>query len=138
MTEEVGVNNAWQRYIEMASGVGQVTKKTAESVVQRLVKQGEVAADRAERAVDELLQRSERNRKAVGALVRAEVQQAVERLGLARQKDVERLAARVAKLEEAGGKASSRSTGTRRSTGGRKTSTGTRRAASGESGEKSS
>lgn len=91
--------DAWQRYLDLASGLGGVTRKGAESVVRTLVKQGEIAADRAERAVDELLQRSEGNRKVVAALVRTETERAVARLGLAAQADVDALRAEVGALQ---------------------------------------
>jgi len=96
--EEAHVNSTWQRYLDMASGLTQVTQRKAESVVKTLVRQGEVAADRAERVVDELLTRSDANRKAIASLVKTETQRAVERLNLARQRDVERLETKVTKL----------------------------------------
>ncbi len=93
------MDNAWQRYLETASGLTATTRQRAERVVKNLVKQGEVAADQVERTVEELLKRSDTNRKAVASIVRTETERAVERLGLARQRDVDRLAAKVAKLE---------------------------------------
>ena len=47
----------WEKYIETAASVTEVTRKRAEAIVKNLVKQGEVAADRAEKTVDELLKR---------------------------------------------------------------------------------
>jgi len=90
-----------QRPLEGLVGVTSLTRRGAESIVRTLVQQGEVAADRAERAVDELLARSERNRSALAELVRTETERAVGRLGLARQEDVDALAERVARLEAA-------------------------------------
>ena len=93
------MNRAWQRYLDAASGLSHMTQQRAERVVKALVKQGEVAAERAEKAVDELLKRSEQNREAIAALVRNETEKAVGRLGLARQRDVERLERKIAQLE---------------------------------------
>jgi polyhydroxyalkanoate synthesis regulator phasin len=98
--EGLPVNKAWQRYMEMATGLGQTTQKKAESVVRSLVKQGEVATDRAEKTVDDLLQRSERNRKVISQLVKSETERTVQRLGLARNRDVERLQNKVERLEK--------------------------------------
>lgn len=95
--------SGWQRYLDLATGLTEVTRRTAESVVRGLVKQGEVAADAAERAVDELLQRSEENRHGLADLVRTETQKAVGALGLASQSTVEVLQAKVAALESATG-----------------------------------
>jgi polyhydroxyalkanoate synthesis regulator phasin len=101
------VNKAWQRYIEAASGLTDMTQQRAERVVKSLVKQGEVAAERAEKAVDELLSRSEQNRKAFSGVVRSETEKAIGRLGVARQRDLDRLERRIAQLEQraAGGSA---------------------------------
>lgn len=90
--------DAWQRYLDLATGLTDVTRRGAEAVVRTLVKQGELAADRAERAVDDLLRRSEANRKLVAALVKAETERAVSRLGLASQAEVDRLREEVAAL----------------------------------------
>ncbi len=83
---------AWQRVTE-------VTQRGAETVARVLVKQGEVAADRAEQAVEELLGRSEGPRRALTALLRGETDRAVALLGLARQRDLDRLQARIDELE---------------------------------------
>lgn len=95
--------NAWDRYLQAASGLTEVTRKKAEQVVRTLVRQGEIAAERAEKTIDELLKRSEQNRKAIGSLVRAETERTVARLGLARQRDVERLERRLAEVEKKAG-----------------------------------
>lgn len=106
------VNKAWQRYLDMASGLTQVTQKRAESVVRSLVKQGEIATDRAEKAVDELLNRSEANRKAVASIVKTETDKAVGRLGLARKKEIDALERKLERLErQVGGPAAKKSSG---------------------------
>jgi len=92
MQEAAGVDIAWQRWAG-------ATQRGAESLVRVLVQQGEVAADRAEQAVDELLDRSQEPRRVVTSLVVGEAERAVARLGLARQRDVERLQARIDELE---------------------------------------
>jgi polyhydroxyalkanoate synthesis regulator phasin len=93
------VEKSWQKYVETASGLTEVTRRRAEQVVRSLVKQGEIAADNMERAVEDLLQRSEQNRRAVSSLVKAESERAVARFGLARKRDVQRLQKRVDELE---------------------------------------
>jgi polyhydroxyalkanoate synthesis regulator phasin len=89
----------WQRYVDVAVGVSAMTRQAAESAVKTLVRQGEVAADRAERMVDDLLAHSEGNRRAIAAIVRTETERALLRFAPARQEDLERLALRVARLE---------------------------------------
>lgn len=98
--------NPLQRYVEMAAGLTTATVQTAERVVQRLVQEGEVAADRAERAVADVLDASERNRAALLTLVRGEVERAVDRMNLATRGDLEAMEARiVARLDPAAGDA---------------------------------
>lgn len=97
------MNNAWQRYLEAASGLTNVTQQRAEQLVKGLVKQGEVAAERTEKLVDELVKRSEQNRKAASALVKSETEKAVGRLGLARKRDIDRLERKIDQLEKAAG-----------------------------------
>lgn len=96
------MDRAWQRYLDVAGGITQVTRNRAEQVVRTLVQRGEIAAERTEKTVDELLRRSEQNRKALSGIVRNETERAVARLGLARQADVERLERKVARLEDRG------------------------------------
>lgn len=87
--------NPLQRYVEMAAGLTTATVHTAERVVQRLVQEGEVAADRAERAVADVLDASQRNRAALMELVRGEVERAVDRLNLATRGDLEAMEERL-------------------------------------------
>jgi DNA-binding protein HU-beta len=93
------VDRTWHRYVETASGLTEVTRRRAEQIVRSLVKQGEIAAENMERAVEDLLARSEENRKAVTSLVKSESERAVARFGLARKRDVERLEKQVGRLE---------------------------------------
>lgn len=88
----------WQRYVDMAGDVTRELSQRAESMVKVLVQQGETAADRAERAVDDLLAGSEANRKAVSRLVAAETERVVARLGLVPQAEVDELRAEVERL----------------------------------------
>jgi len=89
------VDNAWQRFSQATQG----TQKRAEQVVRALVRRGEVEAARSERNVEGLLFRVEQNRKAIASIVRSEIEDAVRRLGLARQSDIDRLQAKIARLE---------------------------------------
>lgn len=79
--------------------VAALTGRGAGTVVRTLVRQGEVAAERAEHIVDELLGRSEAGRDALAGLVRGETERVVNGLGLARQADLDELRRRVGDLE---------------------------------------
>lgn len=92
--------NAWQRYAELASGVREVTRKRAEQVVNQLVKQGAAAAEQAEKLVEELVERSRRNREALLSTIRREAERAVRTVGFVRRSELERLEKRIAELEK--------------------------------------
>jgi polyhydroxyalkanoate synthesis regulator phasin len=91
-------DDGWQRYLDAASALGDLTLRGAESLVRTLVRRGEVAADAAEGLVEDLLARSQRNRRWIVGLVTAETERTVARLGLARQRDLDRAEARVVAL----------------------------------------
>lgn len=95
----LGYPRGVERHPDDAEGLGDLTRRAAEALVRMLVRQGEATADRAEQLVTEALARSERNRDALVSAVRAEVEPAVERLGLVRREELERLAVRVEALE---------------------------------------
>src|SRR5680860_599537 len=96
---ERSMSSGWQRYLDLAAGLGETTRKSADAVVRKLVASGEVASDRAEDYVEELLKASERNGRTVASMVRTETERTIGRLGFVRQAEVERLRARVEELE---------------------------------------
>ncbi|MEX0835188.1 MAG: hypothetical protein WD010_03795, partial [Nitriliruptor sp.] len=93
------MNNALQRYLDAASGITNLTTNKAEQVVKGLVRSGETASDQAETMVRDLLERQQRNRDAVVALVKSETTRAVRAMGLATGTEVERLQKQVADLK---------------------------------------
>lgn len=93
------MNKALQRYLDAASGVTNLTSAKAEQVVKQLVRSGEAAGDQAQDLVKDLLDRQQRNREAITALVKAETTRAVRAMGLATGTEVERLQKQVADLK---------------------------------------
>lgn len=93
------MNRALQRYVEAASGLTTLTTKRAEQIARQLVKSGEAAQDQMGELVDELLERQKKNREAVTALVKSETNRAVRAMGLATNKEVERLQRQVADMK---------------------------------------
>ena len=106
MTDEHGgtdsVNPGLQRYLALASGLTRTTLTATERVLAGFVRQGEVAAEHAERVVEEVISRSLEGSGALARLVRAEVQQAVEQAiehaGYVRAEEVTQLRAEVESL----------------------------------------
>lgn len=79
------------RYRNLASELTRTTLTTTERVLAGFARQGEVAAEHAERLVEEVVARSVDGSGALARLVRAEVEQAVERAGYVRADEVTQL-----------------------------------------------
>jgi polyhydroxyalkanoate synthesis regulator phasin len=93
------VNQAVQRYVEAATGLTTLTTKRAEQIAKQVVKSGEAAQDQMGELVEELLERQKKNREAISALVKSETSRAVRAMGLATNKEVERLQRQVAEMK---------------------------------------
>ena len=97
-------NEMWKRYLEVGVTFTEMTRKRAEEFVRDLVKAGEVQQERAQKAVDELVDRSRRNTEELVTLVRNEIKSQVSTLGIATKDDIRRLEGRIDRLSKAPGK----------------------------------
>lgn len=88
-----------RRVALFSSGVAELTRHQAETIIKDLVKNGDVRRQQASTAVKDLLERSQANRKELGRFVRSEIQNQIESLGLATKRDLERMERRIARLE---------------------------------------
>jgi polyhydroxyalkanoate synthesis regulator phasin len=88
-------NDAWRRYLDTGAAFVSLTRDRAESIVKDLVKTGELQQERAQKAVDELLERSRKNTDDVAKIVRKEIQNQLSSLGLATKADIARLEAKI-------------------------------------------
>jgi len=93
MLEEV------RRLALFGSGVAELTRHQAEQIVKDLVKAGDVRRQQASSAARDLYDRSRENRKQLTSIIRTEIQNQVQNLGLASKRDLERLERRIARLE---------------------------------------
>jgi len=94
-----------RRYIDAGIEFTQLTRKRAEDVVRELVRAGEVQAEQAQQAVEELMERNRRNTERLVETVRGEIRSQVANLGLATRDDIARLQRRVDALEAGAGRA---------------------------------
>jgi len=94
-------NEMWKRYLEVGVTLTEMTRKRAEEFVRDLVKAGEVQQERAQKAVDDLVDRSRRNTEELVALVRQEIKSQVSTLGIATKDDIKRLEGRINQLANA-------------------------------------
>ncbi|MBW3594426.1 MAG: hypothetical protein KY391_02520 [Actinobacteria bacterium] len=100
-----------RRLALFGSGVAELTRHQAEQIIKDLVKAGDVRRQQASSAARDLYDRSRENRKQLTNIIRVEIENQVQNLGLASKRDVERLERRVARLE-----AERKKTTTKRST----------------------
>ena len=78
--------------------VGEMTRAQAQRVARQLVKEGQLAEERARAYVDELIDRSRQRADELRTLVRREVEAQLAGLGLATKADVAKLERTIAKL----------------------------------------
>lgn len=89
------------RYAELASGLTRTTLSVTERALAQFVRQGEVAAEHAERLVDEVVARSVEGSGVLAQMVRSEVEGAIERAGFVRSDELDALRAEIRALRGA-------------------------------------
>lgn len=87
------------RYAELASELTRMTLGVTEHALAQFVRQGEVAAEHAERLVEEVIARSVEGSGALATLVRGEVERTIERAGFVRSEELEELRRQVEALQ---------------------------------------
>jgi polyhydroxyalkanoate synthesis regulator phasin len=97
---EENMLNDLRRWGLFGSGVAELTRSRAERMVKDMVKAGEVKRKQASDLVKELVDASRENRKELIRLLRSEVQNQIESLGVATKRDFERIERRVKRLED--------------------------------------
>jgi polyhydroxyalkanoate synthesis regulator phasin len=95
-------NDRLRRYVDAGAAFTQITRSKAEAIVKDLVKAGEIQRDQAQERVDELVERSRKNREALAALIRKELDAQLGMLGIATKQDIVRLEGKIAKLGSSG------------------------------------
>jgi polyhydroxyalkanoate synthesis regulator phasin len=94
------VRDEIRRMALITSGVVELTRNRAETIVRDLIKSGELSGGQATQVVRDLMERSKQNRNEILDLVRSELRNQIEAVGLASKRDIERLERRVARLED--------------------------------------
>lgn len=116
-----------RRLALFGSGVAELTRHQAEQIVKDLVKAGDVRRQQASTAARDLYDRSRENRKALTGIVRSEIQNQVQNLGLASKRDLERLERRIARLESDRKKTTAKKSTARKTTSKKTSSSGSSR-----------
>src|SRR5437762_1788040 len=91
--------DAWRSYLEMALGLTEASRKQATKAVKQALGKGGATAEQLQGLAEELLKTSAANREALTRLVNAELERALNRVGLARAEEVSELTTRVRELE---------------------------------------
>jgi polyhydroxyalkanoate synthesis regulator phasin len=93
-----------KRYLDVGMALTQLTRSRAESIVKEFVRAGDVQRERAQDAVDELLERSRKNTEALADVVRKELRAQMSRLGLVTKDELAKLEARLGRQGEGAAK----------------------------------
>jgi len=92
-------NEIVKRYLDAGANFTELTQRRAEAIVKDLVKTGEVQAEQAQQAVQDLVDRSRRSTEKFLELVRHEVRAQIASLGLVSKKELARLEKRIDSLK---------------------------------------
>ena len=90
----------FRRLALFTSGVAELTRHRAEQLVRDMVQSGEVRRDQASSLVKTVLDVGNQNRRELGQMIRSEIRNQISSLGVATERDLERLERRVARIEE--------------------------------------
>ena len=113
-----------RRLALFGSGVAELTRNQAEQIIKDLVQAGDVRRQQASSAAKDLYERSRENRKQLTSIIRSEIQNQVQNLGLASKRDLDRLERRINRLEAERKKTTSKKSTAKKSTAKKTTSTG--------------
>jgi polyhydroxyalkanoate synthesis regulator phasin len=87
-------NDVLKRYLEAGMAFTEMTRKKAEALAKDLIKSGDVQREQASEWVEDLVERSRRSTEALVEIVRTEVRQQLDSMGLATRDDLAKLARR--------------------------------------------
>jgi polyhydroxyalkanoate synthesis regulator phasin len=94
----MGRDDLFRRSFEAGTAFLDMSRERAEALVKDLVKAGEVQKGKAQKAIDELLERSRKGGEELRQLIRREISDQIGALGLATRDDINRLEARLAEM----------------------------------------
>jgi polyhydroxyalkanoate synthesis regulator phasin len=90
-----------RQYLEQALQLGTLTRAQAQKMTKDLVREGQLAQERAQSYVDELVERSRKRTEGLVSLVRQEVKSQIASLGIATKEDIARLETRISQTAQA-------------------------------------
>jgi polyhydroxyalkanoate synthesis regulator phasin len=90
----------WRQALDAGMQFTALTRAEAQRRAQQLVREGQLAQERVQSFVDDLVRTSRDRADALVEVVRREIQRQVEALGIATKSDLDRLESRVRKAEK--------------------------------------
>ena len=100
----MATNDILKRYLDAGMTFVNMTQQRAEAIVKDLVRAGELQQSRAQKAVDEIVERSRKNTEDLMKVVRREVRSQLGTLGIATKDDIARLEAKINRVSRASAK----------------------------------
>ncbi|HEY8531682.1 MAG TPA: hypothetical protein VIL08_05495 [Limnochorda sp.] len=88
-----------KRWAATGLGLALLTKEVAESIVQDLVKQGEISREEGKELLDSLLARAQREKDELQRRIDAEVRRVMQSLGMVPQEELRRLEEQLHRLQ---------------------------------------
>lgn len=88
----------FEKTLYLGLGIVSMTKDKAEEIIKDLVEKGKMSEDESAKAVRDLMDRAEKEKSAFEAKVNEAIENAVKRLHLATQDDIEKLDKKLDKL----------------------------------------
>jgi polyhydroxyalkanoate synthesis regulator phasin len=85
------MTDIFEKTFYMGLGIISMTKDRAESLINELVESGKVSKEESSKAVRDLLDRAEKEKKAFDRRIYDTMEESVKRLHLARQSDIEEI-----------------------------------------------
>lgn len=87
----------WKQVVEASMQAREMTRAQAQRLVKQLVREGQVAEEKAKGYVDELVERSRRRTDDLRTMIQREIRSQLSSLGLATKDDLARLEEKLAK-----------------------------------------
>jgi polyhydroxyalkanoate synthesis regulator phasin len=90
----------WSKAKSFSLGLADFTKEKVESLVDEMVKRGELTQEESDQAVAKIMEKAKAEQEDFTEKITAMIDQAISNMGLARAADLEALEKRVAALEK--------------------------------------
>ncbi len=97
--EEKGIGEMGKRVMEIGLGLVSVTEKKVREIAAELIKRGEIKKEAAEKFVDNLLKKTEKDRKDLEERLTGAVRKVIEKIPLATKKELDEIKKKIESLE---------------------------------------